>query len=217
MLLFAGQSADLPLPRDFDEQLRARGYVERTMPVQSETLQPSAIDQKRGWMIYRRDRNFEVFPNSRPEPGEQLERLTLTGTAGELESEPFSIYALRDISGIAAEGAVATDTGWLRAAVRVEDVLFQPIQYPTASTRDVMRLVEAKARHSLDILHLSDHRGRTESRPNRRVCIGSLRSFRLMPVPACITDRFGSRTVQGTAWKFRSRCASCHSGLRQRN
>lgn len=105
------------------------------MPVQSETLKPSVMDQRRGWMMYRRDRNFEVFPNSRPAPGEQLERLAITATAGEIESQPFSIFALRDVSGLTADAAIRTDVHWLRASVRVEDVVFHPIQYPTGATR----------------------------------------------------------------------------------
>jgi hypothetical protein len=135
LLLFAGQPADLPVPRDLEAQLRARGYVERVMPAQSETLQPTAIDQKRGWMIYRRDRNFEVFPNSRPASGERLDRLTIVATAGEIESEPFAIYALRQLHAIAVEPSIHTDVTWLRGAVRVEDVLFHPIQHPVATTR----------------------------------------------------------------------------------
>lgn len=145
-LLFAGQSGDLPVAPDLEAQLRTKGYTERQLPVQHETLAPSASDRERGWMLYRRDRNFELLPNSRPAPGEALQTLTITATAGEIESEPFSIFAVRDIPAIRAEPKAHGGPEWLRSAIRVEDVLFHPIQYPMARTRglDESRASEGK-------------------------------------------------------------------------
>jgi hypothetical protein len=100
------------------------------MPVQAEVLSPSAEDRKRGWLVYHRDRNFEVFPNSKPTPGERIDKLEIAATPGETESQPFAIYALRATSGIRVE--IASKTG---VDLRVEDVLFHPVQYPVARTR----------------------------------------------------------------------------------
>jgi hypothetical protein len=100
------------------------------MPVQAESLSPSAADRKRGWLIYQRDRNFEVFPNSKPAPGEQIDKLTIVATPGETESQPFAIYALSATAGVRADVVSAGEAG-----LRVEDVLFHPVQYPVARTR----------------------------------------------------------------------------------
>ncbi len=128
--LFA-QRGDLPIPADYESGLIARGAVEVFLPVQPDTLTPAPADLQRGWLIYQRQRNREVLPNSKPAPSEALARLTITATPGELESQPFSVYALADLEEIAAAGKV-TATGasaWLAAAVQVEDVLFHPVQY----------------------------------------------------------------------------------------
>lgn len=145
-LLFAGQSGELPVPPDLEVQLRTKGYSERQLPIQHETLASSVADQDRGWMLYRRDRNFELLPNSRPAPGEALQTLTITATAGEIESEPFAVFALRDIAAIRVEPNAHGGPEWLRSAIRVEDVLFHPIQYPMARTRglDESRASEGK-------------------------------------------------------------------------
>ena len=130
------QPGSLPLPADYEKQLLGRGYVERAMPVQGATLVPSATDRERGWMFYRRDRNFEVFPNSKPAAGEGLSTLKITATPGEMESEPFSIYALAGGADLQVEPSVAAagDSAWLAKAVKVEDVLFHPIQHPFSKT-----------------------------------------------------------------------------------
>ena len=78
------------------------------MPVQSEAMPLDPADERRGWTVYRRDRNFEVFPNSRPAPGEKLERITITAAPGEIESEPFSVYTVRDQAGIAVAPSIRT-------------------------------------------------------------------------------------------------------------
>jgi hypothetical protein len=116
------------------------------MPVQAEAIKPSAADQKRGWLIYQRDRNFEVFPNSKPAPGEALKTLTITVTPGEIESQPFAVFALRQISEIRVEPAVPSQVDWLRKRIQTEDVLFHPVQYPMAETRarDEARAGEGK-------------------------------------------------------------------------
>jgi hypothetical protein len=129
LLLFA-QTAALPVPDAQERQLLARGYTERLMPVQAQVLSPSTEDRKRGWIIYRRDRNFEVFPNSKPAPGEGIEKLTITATAGETESQPFAIYALGSLPALRTE-IVSGFAGDLR----VEDVIFHAVQYPTSRTR----------------------------------------------------------------------------------
>ena len=129
LLLFA-QAAGLPVPDGHERQLLSRGYTERVMPVQEDALSPSAADRKRGWLLYKRDRNFEVFPNSRPSPGEQLDKLTIIATPGETESQPFAVYALRAVTGLRVEVISKTEAG-----LRVEDVLFHPVQYPVARTR----------------------------------------------------------------------------------
>jgi hypothetical protein len=89
--------------------------------------EPSAADRERGWLLYQRDRNFELLPNSRPAPGEPLEKLKLTATPGEIESQPFSVYALRDLQALEAAPSV-TANNWLAQAAKVEDVLFHPVQ-----------------------------------------------------------------------------------------
>lgn len=86
-------------------------------------------------MLYQRNRNFEVFPSSQPATGEQLEKLTIVATPGEIESQPFAVFALRDLTGMRVDARIETSVPWLRSAVQVEDVLFHPIQYPTGRTR----------------------------------------------------------------------------------
>jgi hypothetical protein len=129
LLLFA-QAAGIPVPANQERQLLIRGFTERLMPVQADLLSPSVEDRKRGWLVYKRDRNFEVFPNSKPAPGEQADKITIIATAGETESQPFAIYALRPAAGVRAE--VISNAG---ADLRVDDVLFHPVQYPVARTR----------------------------------------------------------------------------------
>ena len=132
----AGQQSDLPVPPNYLEQLRERGLEERFLPVQPQTLEPSAEDRRRGWQLYHRDRNFEILPNSRPAPDEGLEVLRIVATPGEMESEPFSVYGLRNVNSIEVRPEVnATgESEWLRTAVKIEDVLFHPIQYGKAKT-----------------------------------------------------------------------------------
>src|SRR5687767_8995681 len=134
--LALAQRGDLPVPADLEARLRERGYQERLLPVQADVLTPTEEETKRGWMLYRRDRNFEVLPNSRPAPNERVTKLRITAAPGEMESEPFAVYALRDVSGVKAEPAVSAQgpSAWLRDAVRVEDVLFHPVQYTVSKT-----------------------------------------------------------------------------------
>jgi hypothetical protein len=119
---------------DYERKLRERGFVESLLPVQDEVLPPSAADQARGWMIYHRDRNREVLPNSRPAPGEQLSTLRIVATPGEIESQSFSVYALRQVLKLTVEPG-ATGAAWLQQATKVEDVLYHPVQYLTAASR----------------------------------------------------------------------------------
>jgi hypothetical protein len=125
------QPGDLPVARDYEAKLRERGFVERFLPPRQGTLAPGVADRARGWMLWRRDRNFEVFPNSRPAPGEGIGRLRIVATPGEIESEPFAIYGLRDVASVAVSGVVDGAGGW----VKVEDVLFHAVQYPARASR----------------------------------------------------------------------------------
>ncbi|MCZ2078994.1 MAG: DUF4091 domain-containing protein [Bryobacteraceae bacterium] len=102
------------------------GIEEEFLPVSGDMLQPSDADRQRGWLLYQRDRNFELLPNSRPAPGEALTTLRITATPGEMESQPFSIYALREIPAIRPE---LRGPSWLK----IEDVLFHPVQLRTKS------------------------------------------------------------------------------------
>ncbi len=126
------QTGDLPIPHDYEQSLIELGAVEKFLPVQQDTLIPSANEFARGWLLYVRDRNYEVLPNSKPAPDEATQALRMRATPGEIESQPFSIYALRDAGKISASPKVANAEGesaWLAGAVVVEDVLFHPIQY----------------------------------------------------------------------------------------
>jgi hypothetical protein len=133
--LFA-QSGDLPVRLDYEQKLREQGAVERFLPVQADTLLPTPADRSRGWLLFQRDRNCEVLPNSRPAPAEKASVLRLVAAPGEIESQPFAAYALRGVERLSAEGKVSGATGaaaWLDQATVVEDVLFHPVQYPEAS------------------------------------------------------------------------------------
>jgi hypothetical protein len=126
------QRGDLPVADNYEQHLLNLGAVERYLPVQPDTLLPTAEDNKRGWLAWHRDRNFEVLPNSKPSPTEAAGTLRIVATPGELESQPLAIYALRDIAGITVAPQVAVADGrsaWLREAVVAEDVLFHPVQY----------------------------------------------------------------------------------------
>jgi hypothetical protein len=132
------QTGDLPIPSGYEENLRRKGFAEAFLPAQTETLSPSAAEVERGWMLYHRDRNFEVLPNSRPAPGEAISVLRITATPGQLESEAFAVYALKDLAGVEAAGTVSSSgsaSAWLAKAVKVEDVLFHPIQHVTAASQ----------------------------------------------------------------------------------
>jgi Glycoside hydrolase 123, catalytic domain len=126
------QEGDLPVPRDYDKTLSDLGFVEQFLPVQADTALPSPADFQRGWLLYQRDRNYEVLPNSKPAPCEIIDTLKIVATPGEIESQPFSAYALRDMDGLSAVPGVVGVSGkdsWLSSALKVEDVLFHPVQY----------------------------------------------------------------------------------------
>jgi hypothetical protein len=130
----AAQRGDLPVPPGYEENLRRRGFVEEFLPAQDDTLPPSPAERERGWMFYRRDRNFELLPNSRPAPHEAVTVLRIRATPGEIESQPFSIYALRDVE-LAASPMLVDTQGWPAGAAKVEDVLFHAVQYPERPAR----------------------------------------------------------------------------------
>ena len=132
------QPGGLPTPAGSEGTLKARGFREKFLPAQTEMLAPEDPEQRRGWLLYHRDRNFEVLPNSRPAPGERAVRLEVTATPGAIESQPFSVYALRAVAGIAAAPRVDAEgpSAWLAAAAKVEDVLFHPIQYRAEGSRE---------------------------------------------------------------------------------
>ena len=134
--LIRAQAGDLPVPANYEQNLIQRGYSQRYLPVQSDTLVPSSADQDRGWLLYQRDRNYEVLPNSKPAPHETPEVIRIVAAPGEIESEPFSAYALRDLGSLEAETrAVNPDenSSWLSGSLVVEDVLFHPVRYRTRS------------------------------------------------------------------------------------
>ncbi len=131
------RSGDLPIPPDLEEKLKQRGFTEKFLPVQAEELTPKPNDTKRGWLVYHRDRNFEVLPNSKPAPSEALDVLRVVATPGEIESEPFSAYALRDVGALGVYPQVMDARGasaWLTGAMKVEDVLFHPVQLRAKDT-----------------------------------------------------------------------------------
>jgi hypothetical protein len=127
-LVLALLLADLPGPAADD--LKQRGYTERVMPVQAAVALATEDERRRGWMYYARDRNYEVFPTSRPAPHERIDKVTITATPGEMESQPFAVYALRELD-VKVE-LEAGSPAWLK----VEDVIFHPVQYPESATRN---------------------------------------------------------------------------------
>ncbi len=128
----SAQGGGLPVAPDYLSRLVEQGAVEHFQPVQADSLLPNPAELERGWLLYHRDRNYTVFPNSRPAPGERLDTLRLTVTPGAIESQPFCAYGLRNVEGLAAGGKVEAEGpgGWLVSALKVEDVLFHPVQYP---------------------------------------------------------------------------------------
>jgi hypothetical protein len=133
------------------------------MPVQPATVALSSDDEKRGWLLYQRDRNCEVFPNSRPAPDERLEKLRITATPGETESQPFAVYAIRDVKELKAQIA----SPWSMGSLQLEDVLFHPVQYPVSRTRgrDEVRGASAKTfvRYPVFLRPVSAHNVRAQS------------------------------------------------------
>ena len=130
-LSLLSQPGDLPIPDGYEENLKRRGAAERFLPVQADLLVPTREELQRGWQLFKRDRNFEVLPNSRPAPDEAITVLEIVATPGEIESESFSIHALSDVSDLSVFPRVTDDGAgeWLTDAVVVEDVLFHPVQY----------------------------------------------------------------------------------------
>ena len=130
--ILKAQSGDLPIPEDYLQSLYDQGYVEQMLPVENDTLSPLQEDWSRGWLVYQRDRNYEVLVNSKPAPEERKLALRLVATPGAVESEPFSVYALSNVEEIGAAAKVSANdasSSWLETATTVEDVLFHPIQY----------------------------------------------------------------------------------------
>jgi hypothetical protein len=151
------QPGDLPVAPDYEEQLRQRRFVEKFLPVQADVLTPKAEDLERGWLLYQRDRNYEVLPNSKPAPTEALTLLRIVATPGEIESEPLSVFALRDVGKIVVSKQVVGATGkssWLTEAIEVEDVLFHPVQY---RTKDSPRTEKSYLRYPIFIRPPSAH------------------------------------------------------------
>ena len=63
----------------------------------SPPLEPTAEEQKRGYVLFARHWLDVVFPNSRPRTGEREARLRTFATPGEYEPLTFSVRALRDL------------------------------------------------------------------------------------------------------------------------
>ncbi len=67
-------------------------YVDDTPPPA-----PTAGEQQRGFIVYRRPLTDVVFTNSVPRPLERIETVDAFGTLGEHEAATLSLYALRDL------------------------------------------------------------------------------------------------------------------------
>lgn len=67
-------------------------YVDDTPPPT-----PTAGEQQRGFIAYRRPLTDVVFNNSVPRPLERIETVDAFGTPGEREAATLSLYALRDL------------------------------------------------------------------------------------------------------------------------
>ena len=118
----AAQAGDLPVPENYESNLISRGMTQRYLPVQADTLVPTGEDYELGWLVYQRDRNYEVLPNSKPAPDERPGVLRIVATPGEIESEPFSVYALKKVESLRAQGRVIDpdeSSAWLLDAVVV--------------------------------------------------------------------------------------------------
>ena len=85
------------------ELARLAGDRKRATPVEEvpgpreEPLSPSPLEQARGFILFRRPTNAEVFPSSRPRADERLEALRCYATPGEYEPVHFSLFPLRDL------------------------------------------------------------------------------------------------------------------------
>lgn len=99
---------------------------------EEEAVQPTPEEEQRGFMLFRRPANEEVFPSSRPQEGERAERLSAFGVPGQTVAVHFSLYPMRDL------GEVGVRLGGLRdgrntipadaCEVRVVRYMFRRVQ-----------------------------------------------------------------------------------------
>lgn len=80
-------------------------------------LVPTEAENKRGFVLFQRNRNLDFYPHSRPGAGERLDTLEITAARGQGGSAVFGIHALRDLARVLASGDL-----------KVEDVVFHVIR-----------------------------------------------------------------------------------------
>lgn len=86
---------------------RREGRVNILPGPEEESVEATAGESGRGFILFRRPANEEIFPSSRPREGERLERLAAFGVPGQAVADHFSLYPLKDL------GPVSVRTGGL--------------------------------------------------------------------------------------------------------
>ena len=95
------------------QERRKRDAVINILPGPVETCTPpSASEQKRGFMLFRRSANERIFPSSRPQENDHFSKLSSFAPAGENATFNFSLYPLRDL------GPTSIRVGKLRSGFR---------------------------------------------------------------------------------------------------
>ncbi|MFA6721513.1 MAG: hypothetical protein WCR92_08890, partial [Candidatus Cloacimonadaceae bacterium] len=95
------------------EQLHARRRRDATITILEDpeeiSVPPTAAETAQGFVLFRRSANERIFPGSRPQQDERLERLSSFTPASEMATVNFSLYPLRDL------GEVSVRAGELRS------------------------------------------------------------------------------------------------------
>ncbi|NLF94597.1 MAG: hypothetical protein GX564_11995 [Oligosphaeraceae bacterium] len=118
---------------------RKRDAVIKLLPGPVEVCTtPSASEQKRGFMLFRRSANERIFPSSRPQENDRCSKLSSFAPAGETATFNFSLYPLRDL------GPTSIRVGKLRSG-------FRSIPAAAAEVRVVRYLHRRKGAGSLQV------------------------------------------------------------------
>jgi len=116
-------------------------YKERPFVETAPEPRLRAAEKRRGYMLFRRPITEPVHPNTRPLAHERLESLVAFATPGEYEPVTFSIYPVRELTGLRVRAsALECDAGTIRAdEITVRLATYWNVGYPRYTSRSTYR------------------------------------------------------------------------------